>query len=297
MTSHPSGNIEPVTVVKTPDNVVAALAAVMRDMPGIGKGGKSQQGYSYRGIEQITAAIQPLLAKHSVVFIPRVLSVETTEVTVNGKPWTDERLRVEYTVYGPGGVEDCIKVGPVLGIGRDNSDKGANKAMSQAYKYALLQTLCIGDAKDDGDQQTHESDSRRPQQDRGAGQAVREDASVTTTPQQTRPTPPPNVDPATGEIKERPVAQPRTVNAPKPKAEKPTIIEAAQHVKGVDPVGDDEFAAIQVRVDELSEAGLASFKKQMEAAKLVSFSATSPRRDIQIVKALLAAAEKASDAA
>ncbi len=138
--------------------------------------------------------------------------------------------------------------------------------------------------------------------DRGAGFSHREAETVTTTPQQARAALPPANTPervimlADEEGAPTP-PKPRTVNAPKPKADKPTIIEAAQQVKGVDPVGDDEFAAIQTRVDELSEAGLASFKKQMEAAKLVSFSATSPRRDIQIVKALLTAAEKASDAA
>jgi hypothetical protein len=47
----------------------------------------------------------------------------------------------------------------VVGIGRDNSDKGANKALTQAFKYALIQVLCIADAKDDGDGSTHEADA------------------------------------------------------------------------------------------------------------------------------------------
>ncbi len=142
-----------------PSNVIEALAAVMRDVEGIGKDGKSEQGYRYRGIEQITAALQPLLGKYGVVFVPQVTGRWTKDLTVNNKPWTEEQFTIEYTVYGPGGVTDFIKVGPIFGFGRDNSDKGANKAMSQAFKYALLQTLCIGDSKDDGDQQTHATDS------------------------------------------------------------------------------------------------------------------------------------------
>lgn len=134
-----------------PTNVIAALSAVMADLPGISKGEKSAQGYNYRGIEQITAEVQPLLAKHGVVFVPRVLARFTKDFELGSKPWTEEQLTVEYTVYGPGGVDDTIVIGPVVGLGRDNSDKGANKAMTQAYKYALLQTLCIGDAKDDAD--------------------------------------------------------------------------------------------------------------------------------------------------
>jgi hypothetical protein len=47
-----------------------------------------------------------------------------------------------------------IEAGPFLGVGRDNSDKGANKARSMAYKYMLTEVFCIGDKKDDADETT-----------------------------------------------------------------------------------------------------------------------------------------------
>lgn len=154
-------------MAEKPGNVITALAAVMADMPGIGKGEKSAQGYSYRGIEQITAEVQPLLAKHCVVFVPRVVARFTKDFDLNSKPWTEEQLTVEYTVYGPGGADDKIVVGPVVGLGRDNSDKGANKAMTQAFKYALIQTFCIGDAKDDPDAEpAREADKLEAKPDR-----------------------------------------------------------------------------------------------------------------------------------
>lgn len=134
-----------------PSNVIEALAAVMRDLPGIGKDAESPQGYRYRGIEAITAHAQQLLGRYGVVYVPRVVSRSIVDIEVNSKPWTDTILSVEYDIYGPGGVDDRIMAGPVIGIGRDNSDKGANKAMTQAYKYALIQTLCIGDHKDEPD--------------------------------------------------------------------------------------------------------------------------------------------------
>lgn len=145
----------------TPVPVSSALAQVMAALPAIGKSGQaaaSQGGYSYRGIEQITAHCQPLFALHGIVFVPRVVRHEVKDITVANKPWTDTFLLVEYDVFGPAG--DHITVGPVVGVGRDNSDKGANKALTQAFKYALLQVLCISDAKDDGDGQTHEADAR-----------------------------------------------------------------------------------------------------------------------------------------
>lgn len=142
--------------------VTQALAAVMADLPAIGKDGRAdpkQGGYAYRGIEQITKHAQGLFAKHGVVMVPQVESCEVRDITVAGKPWTDTTLHVTYEVHGPAG--DSVKVRTV-GIGRDNSDKGANKAMTQAFKYALLQLLCISDAKDDVDGQTHEADAPRP---------------------------------------------------------------------------------------------------------------------------------------
>ena len=151
----------------TPDNVIAALAKVMSELPAIGKdstASSQQGGYAYRGIEAITSEAQTLFAKYGVVFVPRVVSHRTEPITVNGKPWTDTFLEVEYDVFGPNGKgdgpPDKITVGPLLAIGRDNSDKGANKAMTQAFKYALLQVLCISDKKDDGDQASHATDAR-----------------------------------------------------------------------------------------------------------------------------------------
>lgn len=142
-------------------NVIAALSRVMRDLPGIGRDSKSDQGYQYRGIEAITREAQGLLARHGVVFVPKVLSREVVDLTINNRPWTEQQAWILYTVYGPGGVEDRIEVGPFVAQGRDNSDKGMNKCMTQAFKYALLQTLCIGDAKDDADgSKAHEADAR-----------------------------------------------------------------------------------------------------------------------------------------
>lgn len=142
-----------------PTNVIAALARVMGDLPGIGRTEHSEQGYDYRGIESITRHAQSLFARYGIVFVPRVVSRTTRELSINNRPWTEEQMEIVYRVYGPGGVDDFIEVGPLIGLGRDNSDKGCNKSMTQAYKYALIQTLCIGDAKDDADrEQAHEAD-------------------------------------------------------------------------------------------------------------------------------------------
>lgn len=131
----------------------------MAELPAIGKDDRAsaqQGGYAYRGIEAITGHAQPLFAKHGVVTVPRVRSVDVKDLVVNGKPWTDTTLVVDYTLVGPDG---STLEATCVGIGRDNADKGANKAMTQAFKYLLLQVLCISDAKDDNDGTTDVADA------------------------------------------------------------------------------------------------------------------------------------------
>lgn len=135
-------------------HVIAALARVMAELGGIGKDNKSPQGYQYRGIEQITARAQTLFAKHGIVCVPTVQHMHMDDqLNAKGlaKPgWTDCHVSVRFRFYGPGGVDDYVDA-VTVGIGRDNSDKGSNKAVTQAFKYALLQVLCIGDASGDSD--------------------------------------------------------------------------------------------------------------------------------------------------
>ena len=152
------------------DNVISALAAVQAELGGIqkltpeqrrkqGAAGGDERGvtYAYRGIDQIAAAAQPLFGKHGVVIVPSRIDSQVVEVTLNGRPWSDRTVLVHWTIYGPGGVTDMITA-QTEGIGRDNSDKGANKALTGAYKNLLTRLLTVGDPADDTDGHTHEAD-------------------------------------------------------------------------------------------------------------------------------------------
>lgn len=158
-----------------PQNVIAALARVEAEIGGIAKLNKRQrqalgmtvdesdQGvkWPYRGIDQIAAAAQPLLGRYGVVIVPKVKRHIVDELMINSRPWTDTTVEVKWTIYGPGGVTDKITAFTV-GLGRDNSDKGYNKAMTVAYKNLLLRLLSIGDPKDDID---HSEGEGRPFRD------------------------------------------------------------------------------------------------------------------------------------
>ena len=136
-------------------SVQEALAAVIADLPGIGRDDKSPEGYAYRGIEAVTKQVQPLLARHGVVFVPRATITDVRPSPAMKEGWTDVFMQVEWSIVGPDG---STILAQTTGIGRDRADKGANKAMTQAFKYLLLDVLCIADTKDDSDGQTYEHD-------------------------------------------------------------------------------------------------------------------------------------------
>lgn len=133
--------------------IVQAIAAIMAELPSIGKDDRSPEGYSYRGVEQVTKHLQPLLAKHKVVIIPSATVAEVRPSPAMKDGWTDVFMCVDWTIYGPDGSSLTARTS---GIGRDRADKGANKAQTQAFKYLLLHLFCIADKADDADGQTYE---------------------------------------------------------------------------------------------------------------------------------------------
>lgn len=132
-------------------SVQQALAKVMAELPAIGKDSQAPAamgGFQFRGIEAIAGAVRPLLAKHGVVIAPRASVTKVVPAPGQKEMWQDVYLEVEWLITGPDGSSITAQT---VGIGRDHTDKGANKAQSQAYKYLLLHLFCIADAKDDSD--------------------------------------------------------------------------------------------------------------------------------------------------
>jgi hypothetical protein len=148
---------EPVTTMAAimPKRTVhEALAAVAAAMPAIGKDRKSPEGYNYRGIEDVTASAGPLLARHGVVIVPSLDTYEVVPTPAGKDGWTDVRATFNWFVYGPDGSSIEART---MGIGRDRSDKGSNKAQTQAYKYLLFSLLSVADSKDDAEHNPDDS--------------------------------------------------------------------------------------------------------------------------------------------
>lgn len=140
-------------------DVYKAIASVAGELAAIGIGKTSKnvsQGFAFRGIDAVMNTLSPLLAKHSLVVLPRVLSRQVTERT-NGKGTVLFYVTVEVEYDLVSAVDGSRHVIRVVGEAMDSGDKATNKAMSAAYKYAMFQALCIPvEGTPDADATTHE---------------------------------------------------------------------------------------------------------------------------------------------
>jgi hypothetical protein len=124
------------------ENIYTLINRVMSEVGGVEKNSKNaQQGYSFRGIDDLYAALQPPLVKYGVFYVTDVEKIERTErESKSGGMLTCTVLTVSFTFYAPDGSSILVRT---VGEGMDSGDKSCSKGMSTALKYALLQLFCI----------------------------------------------------------------------------------------------------------------------------------------------------------
>lgn len=148
--------------------VHGAICAVMADLAkeGIEKGRRNeQQGYKFRGIEDVYNALCGLLAKHRMTMLPHELldvSRTTRETQKGGVLYvTYITVRWKFTSAVDGSCDYAVSLGEAM----DSADKSSNKSMSAAYKYAAVQCFCIPtEGDDDADATTPEPSRPHVQQ-------------------------------------------------------------------------------------------------------------------------------------
>ena len=136
-------------------NIYESISRVMTEVPAIAKAkDNKQQGFKYRGIDDVMNALQPLLAKNKVFVVPQVLEqIREERVSSKGGKLFYTILKIKFTFYAEdGSFVEAITIGE----GMDSGDKASNKAMSIAMKYALFQVFCIPTELDDPDAESHE---------------------------------------------------------------------------------------------------------------------------------------------
>jgi hypothetical protein len=140
----------------TNPNIYQAINSIMQDISAIGKNKKnSQQGYSFRGIDDMYNALQPMFKEHNVFITSNVLESKREErQTAKGGTliYTIAKCQFKFFTIDGSFIESIIE-----GEAMDSGDKSTNKAMSTALKYALMQMFLIPtEEKLDTEYQSHE---------------------------------------------------------------------------------------------------------------------------------------------
>jgi hypothetical protein len=126
-------------------SVYAAINAVSAELAkaGIAESHLNQaDDYKYRSIDDLLDRLAPLLANHKLCVLPRVVERELVERRDEGQRLLFHvALKVAFTLTS---VEDgSSHMIEAYGEALDPSDKATPKAMSAAYKSAMIQAFCI----------------------------------------------------------------------------------------------------------------------------------------------------------
>lgn len=141
--------------------IYSALSAVMGEVSSVSKDERNTgQGFNFRGIDAVVNAVGPALRKHGVIVVPRVQSCdyETIEIGEKRKATAHVRVIVEYIFIGQdGSTISCTTAGEAM----DAGDKATAKAMSVAFRIALLQALALPTSEPDPDASSYERSSAK----------------------------------------------------------------------------------------------------------------------------------------
>lgn len=118
------------------------IANILKETKAITKSEKNQQqGFKFRGIDNVMNELHELFAKNEVFILQEVIDFTTeNRPTKSGGTNTFTRATIKFIyVTTDGSSVQTINVGEAM----DSGDKGMNKAMSIALKYSLLQMFLI----------------------------------------------------------------------------------------------------------------------------------------------------------
>ena len=118
------------------------MANILKETKAITKSEKNQQqGFKFRGIDNVMNELHELFAKNDVFILQEVQGFTTeNRPTKSGGTNTFTRATIKFRyMTTDGSFVETVNVGEAM----DSGDKGMNKAMSIALKYSLLQMFLI----------------------------------------------------------------------------------------------------------------------------------------------------------
>lgn len=140
---------------QTLGKIYQAIPKVMAEINAVGKNKQNkQQGFMYRGVDDVMNALYPTLSKCKVFIVPEILEQKREErQTAKGAILIYSICRIRFRFFADdGSFVEAITVGE----GMDSGDKATNKAMAIAFKYACFQVFCIPT------EEMHDPDSETP---------------------------------------------------------------------------------------------------------------------------------------
>lgn len=137
---------------KKTSSLARKVAEIMGAVSHVPKAGHNAHfNYDFAQEADVLLAVRGEMAKRSLALFPSVVAHNVREVVgKSGGALYVTTLRVEFTlVDGDSGEERAFAI---IGEGEDNHDKGSNKALTAAEKYACLKLFMIPTGADpDGD--------------------------------------------------------------------------------------------------------------------------------------------------
>ena len=133
--------------------VYRAITAISAELSGAGiakRHRNERDDYRYRSIDDVLNRLSPLLAKHKLCVLPRVLERTSADRIGDGDLLlVGVVLRVAFDLISS--TDGSSHTVEAFGEALDHSDKATAKAMSSAYKHAMLQVFCVPVAQVDAD--------------------------------------------------------------------------------------------------------------------------------------------------
>lgn len=136
-------------------NIYQKIKAVMQDIQYLAKDDQVSFGTTkYKAIseEKVTTTVRASMIKNGLVMYP-----ETLDISKDGQITT---VNVTYRMVNVDEPNEQIIIAS-CGQGSDTQDKGSGKAMTYAYKYALLRTFAIPTGEDPDKVSSAELDAKQ----------------------------------------------------------------------------------------------------------------------------------------
>jgi hypothetical protein len=145
--------------------VYKAIAAITGELAKVGISKdkiNQQQGFKYRGIDQVYDALSPLLSQHNLCILPRIVGKDVVE-RMNSKGtalfYTTVEAQFDLVSAVDGSTHTVISYGGAM----DSGDKSIGKAMSYAYKAMAFMLFAIPvEGDNDPDATSHEVQPKKP---------------------------------------------------------------------------------------------------------------------------------------